>query len=161
MYNKILISSFLICAIATPSVYAVEDFTLPEKIRQAQRLDELKKQLDEQDFIARPTQQTSELQLKHLVVQESPCVQIQKVQLDLTASPEPKQDQQRFQFILNKLTHPKKYSIVGQCIGTQSLQNILRYAQNELIKAGYITTQITAVPQDLNQGTLLLKIYPG
>lgn len=144
---------------AKPSIG--EDFALPEKIRQAQRLDELKKQLDEQEVIIRPKQQDNQLQLKHLIVKESPCVQIKQIQLDLTASPESKQDQQQFEFILNKLTQPKKHSIVGQCIGTQSLQNILRYAQNELIKAGYITTQITAAPQDLNQGTLLLKIYPG
>ena len=67
-----------------------EDFALPEKIRQAQRLDELKKQLDEQEVITRPKQQDNQLQLKHLIVQESPCVQIQRVQLDLTTSPQPK-----------------------------------------------------------------------
>ncbi|SPL72406.1 Hemolysin transporter protein ShlB precursor [Acinetobacter stercoris] len=51
--------------------------------------------------------------------------------------------------------------IVGQCIGTQSLQNIVRYAQNELIKQGYITSQIVVNPQDLNQGQLVLNLSLG
>lgn len=138
-----------------------EDFALPEKIRQDQRLNELKKQLDEQPFITRPTQKQSAPQLKHLIVKESPCVHINKIQLDLTASPEPELDQQHFQFIIQKLMRAKKNKVIDQCLGTQSLQNVLRFSQNELIKAGYITTQITANPQDLNRGILILKIYPG
>ncbi|WAU72331.1 hypothetical protein O1450_09345 [Acinetobacter sp. TR11] len=48
----------------------------------------------------------------------------------------------------------EKKGIIGKCIGTQSLQNLVRYSQNELLKKGMITTQITAQPQDLNTGIL-------
>ncbi|AHB91292.1 hemolysin activation/secretion protein [Acinetobacter baumannii ZW85-1] len=46
-------------------------------------------------------------------------------------------------------------------MGTQSLHNIVNYAQNELLKKGFITSQIVVSPQDLNQGNLNLSIQIG
>ncbi|WP_446084438.1 POTRA domain-containing protein, partial [Acinetobacter sp. 1125_18A] len=37
----------------------------------------------------------------------------------------------------------------------------MKYAQNELIKQGLITTQIVVNPQDLTQGNLVLNVHVG
>ncbi|MDR8438646.1 ShlB/FhaC/HecB family hemolysin secretion/activation protein, partial [Acinetobacter baumannii] len=39
--------------------------------------------------------------------------------------------------------------------------NIVNYAQNELLKKGFITSQIVVSPQDLNHGNLNLSIQIG
>ncbi|EXE16554.1 POTRA domain, ShlB-type family protein [Acinetobacter baumannii 1106579] len=55
--------------------------------------------------------------------------------------------------------HPQK--IIGKCIGTQSLHNLVNFAQNELIKKGFITSQVTIDPQDIQQGSLRLGVQIG
>ena len=62
---------------------------------------------------------------------------------------------------LSQILNKKSNTIVGQCIGTQSLQNVVRFAQNELIKKGYVTTQIGVPEQDMTQGVLRFELVPG
>ncbi|MFH4324800.1 POTRA domain-containing protein, partial [Acinetobacter baumannii] len=65
-----------------------------------------------------------------------------------------------FHFMLRAIwNHPQK--IIGKCIGTQSLHNLVNFAQNELIKKGFITSQVTVDPQDIQQGSLRLGVQIG
>ncbi|MFA2902887.1 ShlB/FhaC/HecB family hemolysin secretion/activation protein, partial [Acinetobacter pittii] len=67
---------------------------------------------------------------------------------------------QQFNFVVKAIKkHPQ--NVLGKCIGTQSLHNIVNYAQNELLKKGFITSQIVVSPQDLNQGNLNLSVQIG
>ncbi|MDT1832501.1 ShlB/FhaC/HecB family hemolysin secretion/activation protein, partial [Acinetobacter baumannii] len=41
------------------------------------------------------------------------------------------------------------------------LHNLVNFAQNELIKKGFITSQVTVDPQDIQQGSLRLGVQIG
>ena len=141
--------------------YALEDISLPEVIRQDQRLNELKKQLLEQDSQLSPQQKKSiSYTVKDIVVEEAPCFPIKQVTLSIKNNHDNQYQAKDFSYLLKPLNNDKK-GIIGKCIGTQSLQNLVRYSQNELLKKGMITTQITAQPQDLNTGILELQLELG
>lgn len=133
-----------------------EDLSLPELIRQEQRLKDLKQQLDTQTNIKPKTynlvKQTS------LIIDETPCFDIQRIVLDVEdLNPNTKDT---FQFLTKRL-NKKNGGIIGKCIGTQSLQNVVRFAQNELIKKGFVTSQIVVPEQDMTQGILTFQLIPG
>ena len=106
-----------------------QDLSLPELIRQGQRLNDFKQQLDIQTII----QPTSKNLLKNqvLIVAEDPCFDIQKIKITIDDPNIKAIDTFHF---LSKTLNKKSSAIVGQCIGTQSLQNIVTFSQNELIK---------------------------
>ncbi|PTV52116.1 ShlB/FhaC/HecB family hemolysin secretion/activation protein, partial [Acinetobacter seifertii] len=161
MFRKFLIqplSIFFICS--SHYVYAIEDVSLPSQVLQDQRLKELNQQIQDQLAQQTPYQNTKPLQdFKHLVVEESPCVAVKKISL-VPLKEQSVADLQQFDFVVRAIQkHPQ--AVLGKCIGTQSLHNIVNYAQNELLKKGFITSQIVVSPQDLNQGNLYLSIQIG
>lgn len=50
---------------------------------------------------------------------------------------------------------------VGRCLGARGINRLLTYAQNEVVRRGYVTTRVLAGPQDLKSGTLKIKVIPG
>lgn len=147
------------------SVYAADPQAMPlpidltpEIIRQDQRLQELEKNLNyEKHDVLTPSKQEGFGRDK-VIVKEEPCFEIKKIRFEFGESLERK-NKNTFAFLLSDINEP--HFIVGQCIGTQSLQNLVKYAQNELIKKGFITTQIRVNPQDLTQGDLILSLDVG
>jgi len=133
-----------------------EDLSLPELIRQDQRLNDFKQQLDTQTIIQPAASNLLKDQV--LIVAEDPCFDIQKI--EVTVDDPNLKAMDTFSF-LSKTLNKKSQAIVGQCIGTQSLQNVVRFAQNELIKKGFVTSQIVVHEQDMTQGILNFKIVPG
>lgn len=102
---------------------------------QDQRLKELNQQLQDQLAQQTPYQNTKPLQdFKHLVVEESPCVTVKEISL-IPLIGQSESDLQQFNFVIKAIKHPQ--NILGKCIGTQSLHNIVNYAQNELLKRFY------------------------
>lgn len=167
MRKKLYLSLCCVCGIS--SGYAVErtdtfaskplfleDLSLPEIIRQDQRLSDLKQQLDTQAVI-QPIA-TNLFEKQALIVEEDPCFDIQKIVVDVDDSHPKIADAFLF---LTKTLNKKSNLIVGQCIGTQSLQNVVRFAQNELMKKGFVTSQIVVPEQDMTEGTLYFQIVPG
>lgn len=143
------------------ATYAVEETFIPEIIRQDQRLNELNKQIIEQ--LPKLTQQPKQSQyyhLKDLVISEQPCSSIQEIVLSVSNNNDEKYNTKDFNNLIEKISNPED-GVIGQCIGTQSLKNILNFVQNEVIKSGLITSQITALPQDLNHGRLELQLELG
>ncbi|KAA8734859.1 ShlB/FhaC/HecB family hemolysin secretion/activation protein [Acinetobacter qingfengensis] len=157
--HKIIYFS-LICYSITSSVYALDDVSLPDRIRQEQRFKEFNQQLQNQlpQVATVPTSQLSQ-NFQQIIVSEQPCTQIDQItlaQIDGQSSINLKQ----FEFLLEAIEkHPQQIS--KQCIGTQSLQNLIYFAQNELIKRGFITSQVFVLPQDISQGNLGLSIQVG
>jgi len=145
---------FLFCS---GCLYAAEDLSIAELIRQDQRLNELKQQLDSQVLI-----QPNKAQMvsnQPIVIAETPCFNIHVIELVVDERSGLK-DTQTFTF-LSHVLNKKNNQIIDQCIGTQSLQNLVRFAQNELIKAGFVTSQIVVPEQDMTSGTLRFLVEPG
>ncbi|QER39657.1 ShlB/FhaC/HecB family hemolysin secretion/activation protein [Acinetobacter suaedae] len=159
MYKKVILGCLL--SYIPILSFAVEDVSLPEVIRQDQRLNELKKQLLEQDPQIAPQQKQSiRYTIQDIVVEETPCFPIKQVTLSIKNNLDQQYQVDDFSYLIKTLNNHKK-GIIGRCIGTQSLQNLVRYSQNELMKRGMITSQITALPQDLNTGLLELQLELG
>lgn len=141
----------------TSSVFAAEDLSIDKLIRQDQRLNELKQQLDTQAVIQPAGADLLKKQL--IVIPETPCFEISQVNIEVNDGSDNKATR-AFNFLGN-LLNKNKNKIVDQCIGTQSLQNIVKFAHNELIKKGFVTSQISVPEQDMTHGVLLLQIVPG
>lgn len=162
MQNDSIIKVCLFSVIACYSntIYAIDDVSLPDLIRQEQRLKDLNQQLE--DKIPQLITQQSQINVadfKMILVEESPCVQIKQINLEMISG-QSAQDIKKFNFILQAIKkHPQQ--IIGKCVGTKSLRNLVNFAQNELIKKGFITSQITVNSQDLNQGSLRIGIQAG
>ena len=137
--------------------YAAEDLSLPELIRQDQRLNDLKQQLGTQAVIQPAGADL--LKKQPIVISETPCFEISQINIEVNDDSDNKA-MRAFDFLGN-LLNKNKNQIVDQCIGTQSLQNIVKFAHNELIKKGFVTSQISVPEQDMTQGILLLQIAPG
>ncbi|ENU57080.1 hypothetical protein F981_04215 [Acinetobacter guillouiae CIP 63.46] len=135
----------------------VVDLT-PEIIRQDQRINELEKKLADENILLAPQQKIEKLGRDLVIVPETPCFEIKQLSFVIN-DPLQSKNQNIFNGLRYNLSQPD--FIVGQCVGTQSLQNLVKYAQNELIKQGLITTQIVVNPQDLTQGHLVLNIHAG
>jgi len=153
------IGSLIITAGLYQMAFAVDDFSLPDLIRQEQRLKELNQQLEDQYTQLSPKQEAKNVpNFKIIVVSEDPCVQVKNIDFDRKTLQDP--EHYKFHFILRAIwNHPQK--IIGKCIGTQSLHNLVNFAQNELIKKGFITSQVTVDPQDIQQGSLRLGVQIG
>lgn len=132
------------------------DLSLPELIRHDQRLSDLKQQLDTLAIIKPESSNLMKKQL--LIVAEEPCFDIKKIIVKVDDANPKVSD--TFSF-LTKTLNKESQTIVGQCIGTQSLQNVVRFTQNELIKKGFVTSQIVVPEQDMTQGVLNFQIVPG
>lgn len=131
----------------------------PETIRQDQRIHELEKNLNNHDNTQlAPQQKNKHLTRNRVIVSESPCFEIKQIQFIIN-DPIQNKKQNIFNDLIYDLSDPN--FIVSQCVGTQSLQNLVKYSQNELIKQGLITTQVVVNPQDLTQGHLVLNIHVG
>ncbi|QER40174.1 ShlB/FhaC/HecB family hemolysin secretion/activation protein [Acinetobacter suaedae] len=137
-----------------------EQISTLEVVRQDQRLHELKQQLLEQNIQLTPKPAKDHQSLQSIVVAESPCFKINQLSLDITNNQDQRYSPKDFDFVIKALSDPKK-GILGQCIGTQSLQNLVKFAQNEVLKKGYLTTQVIAPQQDLNTGILELQLELG
>ncbi|KAF1011351.1 MAG: Hemolysin transporter protein ShlB [Acinetobacter bereziniae] len=140
-----------------PLKSGVVDLT-PEIIRQDQRINELEKKLTDEDILLAPQQKVEKLSRDLVVISETPCFEIKQLSFSIN-DPLQRENQNIFNSLFYHLNQPN--FVIGQCIGTQSLQNLVKYAQNELIKQGLITTQMVVNPQDLTQGRLVLNIHVG
>ncbi|KQG95746.1 hemolysin activator protein [Acinetobacter baumannii] len=159
MHNKILISSLILYGMLMSNAFAIDDISLSDRIRQEQRLKELNQQLEDKipQLLSKKADQQI-LDFRTIIVKEEPCVQIKKIDFDEVTKTE--SEYYKFHYILRAIwNHPQQ--IIGKCIGTSSLRNLVNFAQNELIKKGFITSQITVDPQDLKSGYLRIGVKFG
>ncbi|WP_353171861.1 hypothetical protein [Acinetobacter rudis] len=119
--NRISCWLFLFCS---GGVYATEDLSIAELIRQDQRLNELKQQLDSQ-VVIQPNKTQAE-NLQPVIIVETPCFNIHVIEFEIDERSDLK-DIQTFTF-LSRVLNEKNNQIIDQCIGTQSLQNLVRFA---------------------------------
>lgn len=135
---------------------------LSSEVLQQQR-DYLQQQQEQQDFqsyIAQP-----DVAQKTIWQNEQPCFPIHHIDVNIPDSllKDRLFTTYQFQSILKpliKASYQDTY-VLGKCIGTQNLKQIVNIAQNELLKQGYITSQVGVEQQDLSTGRLTLTIYLG
>ncbi|MBR0573025.1 MULTISPECIES: ShlB/FhaC/HecB family hemolysin secretion/activation protein [Pasteurellaceae] len=102
-----------------------------------------------------PLKQEIQTNIDKIVENETPCFIINELQIKTP-------NDARSTFI-DSISHLRKgkYSIIGQCIGLQGLNQISRSIQNKLLEQGYITSQAIIQSQDLTTGNLVITIIPG
>jgi hemolysin activation/secretion protein len=59
------------------------------------------------------------------------------------------------------LLEASKAYVLGRCMGSASINNVMTRLQNQLIEKGYVTSRIVAGSQELNTGVLVLTLVPG
>ncbi|WP_449632592.1 ShlB/FhaC/HecB family hemolysin secretion/activation protein [Rahnella aceris] len=84
---------------------------------------------------------------------EKPCFRIEKITLTGEAASD-------FQWALSSANQSGDPA-TGRCLGTHGINLTMRRIQNAIIARGYVTTRILAGQQDLNSGTLALRVIPG
>lgn len=125
-----------------------------EFIRNQQRQDQLEKQLvPELDVHLDDIGVTTSEPAFKLGQDESPCVVIHEIRLVGEQS-------DKFTFVVPEVIKQSGFK-AGMCLGSQGINYLERLAQNAVIRAGYITSQIIIKPQDLNTGYLTLTVIPG
>lgn len=82
-----------------------------------------------------------------------PCFRIVRIRLDGGGA-------EAFGWALGA-ADPKRDPATGRCLGTQSINVVMKRVQNAIIAKGYVTTRVLAAPQDLTTGVLTLTVVPG
>jgi hemolysin activation/secretion protein len=59
------------------------------------------------------------------------------------------------------LLEANKNYVLGRCMGSVSINNVMARLQNQLIEKGYVTSRIVAGSQELSSGVLTLTLIPG
>ncbi|HEY0268670.1 MAG TPA: POTRA domain-containing protein, partial [Methyloradius sp.] len=85
--------------------------------------------------------------------EESPCFTIHSIALTGDSS-------SQFQWALAS-ANQKDDPAVGRCLGSQSINIVMKRIQNAIVARGFVTTRVLAAPQDLNTGVLTLTLIPG
>lgn len=134
----------------SPPVAAQATNPIDESLRQQERQQDLRERL-EADPAVRLQRKTRPTPL--LPASETPCVNIDRVRLP--DKPPPVFERALETALANLEWHS------GQCLGRRGIRAIVREVQQQLIDAGLITSRVSAPPQDLGGGQLMLAILPG
>jgi len=83
---------------------------------------------------------------------ETPCFTIDQIRLD--------SDVPDFAWALAAADDPGDPAS-GRCLGSTGINLVMTRIQNAIVARGYVTTRVLAEPQDVNRGTLVLKVIAG
>lgn len=84
---------------------------------------------------------------------EQPCFVIDEIRLIGVQA-------ERFSFSLEHVLRQEP-TVIGRCLGVNGINTVSSRVQNQIIKAGYVTTRILVEPQDIRSGVLTLTVIPG
>jgi hemolysin activation/secretion protein len=135
----------------TFNAYAINE-TEQQQILQQQRERDLRERQEQAPDVRFPQAEQPEKEAR-LSDDESPCFPISDITLigDLA---------QYFQFALHSVLYGDDPAI-GQCLGTQGINTVLKRVQNAMIEKGYVTSRVLVGPQDLTSGKLELTLIAG
>lgn len=66
----------------------------------------------------------------------------------------------KFNFALQAVLE-QHTGLIGRCLGVNGVNAVIKQVQNQIIKAGYVTTRVLIQPQDMTGGRLQLTVIPG
>lgn len=102
-----------------------------------------------------PPSQGEAASLARLPLKETPCFNIQSIQLVGNQAV-------NFNWVLNQLGGLNADDQpIGRCLGAEGINLLLKRAQDALLSQGFVTSRILAEPQDLKPGLLKLTLIPG
>lgn len=128
---------------------AVNPYESIENQRQFEKEQQLKQQQEQTPNVKL---QKPLLEATEIPDDESPCFQINKISvLD---------DSGEFGWATSELNSYTK-KVLPRCLGKGGVSAIMKKLQNIIIAKGYVTTRVSAKPQDLTKGTLELSIVAG
>lgn len=122
-----------------------------EVLRQQQRERVLQEQLDKKPDVRLEAPKAAEVE--RIPHDETPCFKIDRIALTGNAS-------DKFTWAL-KAADLKDDPAVGQCLGTQGINIVMKRVQNAIIARGFVTTRVLAAPQDLKSAALTLSLLVG
>lgn len=131
-----------------------------EQIRQQSRERAQRELLESKPDVRLPHQAPSETPTSSGLIptQESPCFNINQIVLVGDAA-------ERFQWSLKAAnlneSSGKPDPALGQCLGVNAINVVIKRVQNAIIARGFVTTRVLAAPQDLKAGALTLTLIPG
>lgn len=136
---------------ATPNPAEIR---MQQDIQQHQR-DKQVRQMMQPESDVRLHQKNTGKTVNQLIGDDSsqPCFAINEVVLE-------GEHHARFQFALKHALRETGFQ-AGKCLNAGNINHIMTVAQNILIGRGYTTTRISAAPQDLNSGKLVLTVLAG
>jgi hemolysin activation/secretion protein len=118
--------------------------------QEKRRLDLLQSQ-QEQDATVRLQPETT--QVEYSATPEQPCFVIDEIRLKGTQA-------ERFSFSIKHVLNQGP-TVIGHCLGVNGIKTLSSRVQNQIIKAGYVTTRVLVEPQDIRSGVLTLTVIPG
>lgn len=118
--------------------------------QEKRRLDLLQKQ-QEQDATVRLQPDVN--QNGYSAVPEQPCIVVDEIRLTGNQV-------ERFSFSLEHVLRQEP-TVIGSCLGVKGINVVSSWVQNQIIKAGYVTTRVLVEPQDMRSGILALTVIPG
>ncbi len=155
LLNKTLPITLTLLCISHAFGADINQFSAEELQRQQQRLDEQQRQQNNRAMV--DLQSSTPLMPMRFPDTESPCFPINQITMlaqDSSVSLRP------FRSAMKDIKFGQN-SVLGRCVGVQGVQYIVSNVQNELIKMGYVTTQVTVQPQDITDGSLELTLIVG
>ncbi len=136
--------------ISITAAYAIDNpYEAIENMRQQEREQQLKLKQEQKPSvkIEKPKLESAEIPIN-----ETPCVLIKNVSVF--------DDSGKFGWATSELKDYLKDKL-PMCIGKDGVSAIMKKLQNTVIAKGFVTTRVSAKPQDLNSGILQLSIIPG
>lgn len=153
---------FVLCVVSMPLTEAWAQVVTPaeaanqELLRQQERERILRQQQEQTPDVRLERPQVS-TDLGRLPVDETPCFKIERLLLGGEAA-------EKFQWALAAASHAEDGTddaAIGRCLGSRSINLVMKRVQNAIMSRGYVTARVLATPQDLSAGTLELTLIPG
>jgi hemolysin activation/secretion protein len=146
------LASLPACAQVTPTPSAAEAF-----LRQQERERVLREQQERIPDVRLPRTEIPQ-GLERLPSNEAHCVDIKSITLVGDSA-------DRFQWAIEAANHISdrvEDKAMGRCLGSHSVNLVMRRIQNAIIARGYVAARVLAGPQThLEEGTLELTLFPG
>lgn len=121
--------------------------------QQEKRRRDLLKNQQQHDSTVRLQPEFADNPLPYDAELEQPCFVVQHIELT-------GRQVEKFEFALQNLLD-KQLLPLSRCLGVKGINSVISQLQNQIIKAGYVTTRVLAEPQDMSTGVLVLNIIPG
>lgn len=84
---------------------------------------------------------------------EQPCFVVDEIRLTGVKA-------EKFSFSIEHVLRQEP-AVLGSCLGVNGINTVSNRIQNQVIKAGYVTTRVLVEPQDMRSGILVLTVIPG
>ncbi len=121
--------------------------------QQEERRNELLQKQQQHDSTVRLQPEFADKSLADKGELEQPCFVVERIELIGRQA-------EKFEFALQNLLN-QQLSPLGKCLGIKGINAVTSQLQNQIIKAGYVTTRVLAKPQDITTGVLVLSVIPG